>query len=245
MFSFLGVVGTLREAKSEEIMTSPTQPDSTSEPSDDANEPATPLSRPRRFDPRIAMLTSLGAIIIVLAFALVFAFLTKDSTSTRSSDAMPVKTMQLKADDSTFTATTLPDAGLVTMDGKVTTLAEVANGKPTMINMFSSSCTACRTEMPDLEDLHQQAGQKMQIVGVDLGDSHAITQDFVKQTGVTYTIVRDPTSLLVNRLNITAQPMTLWVDGKGRIVYHRYGALSPAEMRLAASDHFGLTIPKA
>ncbi len=226
-------------------MTSESSSEPSSDPGDDAAEPATSSNRPRRFDPRIAMLTSLGAIIIVLAFALVFAFLTKDSTSTKSSDAVPVKTMQLKADDSTFTATTLPDAGLVTMDGKVTTLAEVANGKPTMINMFSSSCTACRTEMPDLEDLHQQASNKMQVVGVDLGDSHAITKGFVKQTGVTYKIVRDPTSILVNRLNITAQPMTLWVDEKGRIVYHRYGALSPAEMRLAASDHFGLTIPKA
>jgi hypothetical protein len=97
--------------------------------------------------------------------------------------------------------------------------------------------------MPALEALHRQGGDRFQMVGVDLGDSAATTKSFVKQTGVTYRIVRDPTSLLVTRLDVTAQPMTLWVDADGTIVGHRYGAMTPTEMRSALREHLRISLP--
>ncbi|MBS1848389.1 MAG: TlpA family protein disulfide reductase [Actinobacteria bacterium] len=204
-------------------------------------------SRPRpRFDPRRALLLCLGAFVIVLLFAAVMAFFVDDgsqSTSKGPTASIDGGTIKLGADDSTFTATTLPPTGLVTMDGTVTSLDAVVGGKPTVINMFSSSCTACRTEMPALEKMHRSIGDKVRFVGVNLGDSQGGTADFVKQTGVTYTIVRDPQQRLVTPLNITAQPMTLWVDAKGRITGHRYGALTTTEMRLAMKDYLGIDLP--
>lgn len=202
----------------------------------------------RRFNPRLALIYCLGAVVIVLAFAVVMSFLQDDGSSTKASTSTAVidgGQIKLGADDSTFTATTLPPAGILTMDGEVTDLKAVVDGKPTMINMFSTSCTACRTEMPALEKVHQAAGDQIQVVGVNLGDSESGTADLVKQTGVTYKIVRDPKLLLVTPLNITAQPMTLWVDAQGRIVGHRYGALTDTEMRLAVKDHLGVDLPKA
>jgi len=204
-------------------------------------EPDEPVVR-RRFNPRLAMLYTLGAFVIVLAFAVVVGFIDAGRTKAKKSDTPDVATMQLGANDGTFTAVTLPPSGLLTMNGEVTDLDNVVDGKPTMLNMFSSSCTACRTEMPDLERLHQAAGDELQVVGVNLGDSEANAAAFVKQTGVTYPIVRDPKLLLVSALDITAQPMTLWVDPKGKIVGHRYGALTETEMRLAVQDHLGIRV---
>ncbi len=206
-----------------------------------ADEPAGPR---RRFNPRLAMIYTLGAFVIVLAFAVVVGFIDAGRTKAKKSDATDVATMQLGANDGTFTAVTLPPSGLLTMKGEVTDLGEVVDGKPTMLNMFSSSCTACRTEMPDLERLHQAAGDELQVIGVNLGDSASNAAAFVKQTGVTYPIVRDPKLLLVSALDVTAQPMTLWVDPKGRIVGHRYGALTETEMRLAVQDYLGIHVPK-
>lgn len=196
------------------------------------------------FNPRLAMIYAVGALVIVLAVALVLATV---SHSRKADDGKTVDaaTMQLGASDGTFTATTLPDAGMVTMTGKLTDLPAVANGRPTVINLFSYSCTACRTEMPALEKLHRQGRDRFQMVGVNLGDSAGTTATFVKQTGVSYTIVRDPTSLLVSRLDVTAQPMTLWVDAKGTIVGHRYGAMTATEMRDALRKYLGISLPPA
>ncbi len=214
--------------------------DPTDQP-DDSSPPGATTPR-RRFDPRMATLYTLGAFVIVLTFAVVLAFFDKGSSGSSSQDAS-VPSITLGADNSSFTATTLPDAGLLTMNGDVTTLTKAIGGKPAMINMFSSSCTACRTEMPDLEALHHAMGDKVRLIGVDLGDSKHATTSFVHSMGVTYPIVRDPNILLVDRLNITAQPMTLWVDADGRIVGHRYGALTPTEMRLGVRDHLGIRVP--
>lgn len=201
----------------------------------------------RRFNPRLAIIYTVGAFVIVLAFAVVMGFVNASNSNSNStkSEAGDISTMQLGADDGSFTATTLPPSGLLTMDGQVTDLAEVVDGKPTMLNMFSSSCTACRTEMPALERLHQAAGDELQVIGVNLGDSESNTASFVKQTGVSYRIVRDPKLLLVSALDITAQPMSLWVDAKGEIIGHRYGELSDAEMRVAVQDYLGIQVPKA
>lgn len=203
------------------------------------------VGRRRRFNPRLAMIYALGAFVIVLAFAVVIGFFDANkSDKSDKRDASDVSTLQLRADDGSFTAVTLPPSGLLTMDGAVTDLGAMVASKPTMFNMFSSSCTPCRAEMPALERLHQAAGDQMRIVGVNLGDSESNAAAFVKQTGVTYPIVRDPKLLLVSALDVTAQPMTLWVDAKGRIVGHRYGALTDTEMRLAAKDYLGIDLPK-
>lgn len=210
---------------------------------DDDDGPSGPR---RRFNPRLALIYCLGAVVIVLAFAVVMSFLHDDGSSSKVSDSATVidgGQIKLGDDDSTFTATTLPPSGLLTMKGEVTDLASVVDGKPTMINMFSQSCTACRTEMPALERLHKAIGDEVQVVGVNLGDSASGTADLVKKTGVTYRIVRDPKLRLVTPLNITAQPMTLWVDAQGRITGHRYGALTDTEMRLAMKNYLGVTVP--
>jgi len=213
----------------------------------DESGEATPLPRtrgqgPSPFNPRLAAIYAVGALVIVLVVALVLATISPSSAKD-DGPTVDAKTMQLGASGGAFTATTLPDAGMVTLDGKLTDLPTVAGGKPTVINLFSYSCTACRTEMPALEALHRQGGDRFQMVGVDLGDSAATTKSFVKQTGVTYRIVRDPTSLLVTRLDVTAQPMTLWVDADGTIVGHRYGAMTPTEMRSALREHLRISLP--
>lgn len=214
------------------------------EPGAGSNDGHVAQSGPARFNPRLAAIYAVGAIVIVLVVALVLATISRSSATTKS-PTIDAKTMQLGASGGTFTATTLPNAGMVSMTGKITDLPTVVAGRPTVINMFSNSCTACLSEMPALEKLHEQGGDRFQMVGVNLGDSAATTKAFVKKTGVTYQIVRDPTSLLVSRLAITAQPMTLWVDANGTIVGHRYGAMTPAEMRTALRGNLRISLPPA
>lgn len=227
----------------------PAGDDATDDVTPDESDEVTGRGRPNRpapgaFNPRVATIYAVGALIIVLVVALAMAVISGQSNND-TSPTVDAKTMQLGASQGTFSATKLPDAGMVTLDGKLTDLPSVVAGKPTVINLFSNSCTACRTEMPALEKLHVQGGDQFQMVGVNLGDSAATTKAFVKATGVTYRIVRDPTSLLVTRLNITAQPMTLWVDEKGTIVGHRYGAMSASEMRSALREHLQISLPAA
>lgn len=202
--------------------------------------PATPTRAP--FDRRLAAIYLTGAVIAVLVVAITVSIGVQKSDKT-SAKTSPAGVISLDSTPGPFTATTLPDAGLVTMDGTVTDLPNVTKGRPTVVNLFSSTCVPCRQEMPALQALHTQLGDKAQVVGVDLGESQQVTADFVKSTGARYEILRDPTSLLVTRLNVTNQPFTLWIDASGRIAGHTYGGMSPTEMRSHLKKYLSIDLP--
>ena len=212
-------------------------------PEPDNDHPSTVDStRSGSFDPRLAAIYATGALVLVLVAAVAFAFLDAHKTS---SVAPQKGEISLDTNPGEFTATTLPNAGLVSMSGQVTDLPTLANGKPTIINMFSNACVACRQEMPALQKLHEQLGDSAQLIGVDLGDSHDVTASFIKTLGVSYHVVRDPTLLIPNRLGVSAQPFTIWVDKSGRITGHQYGAMTAAEMQSNLTKYLHITRPPA
>ena len=210
-------------------------------PEPDDDQPVTVGStRSGSFDPRLAAIYATGALILVLVVAISFAFLNGHKSS---SVALKNGEISLDTNPGEFTATTLPNAGLVSMSGQVTDLRTLANGKSTIINMFSNACVACRQEMPALQKLNEQLGDSVQLIGVDLGDSQDVTASFIKNLGVTYHVVRDPTLLIPNRLGVSAQPFTIWVDKSGRITGHQYGAMTAAEMRSNLTKYLHISRP--
>lgn len=210
-------------------------------PEPDEDQPATiEPTRSTSFDPRLAAIYATGAVVLVLIVAVAFAFLDAHKSS---SVATKKSAISLGTNPGEFTATTLPNAGLVSMSGQVTDLPSLANGKPTIINMFSNACVACRQEMPALQNLHKKLGDSAQLIGVDLGDSQDVTASFIKTLGVTYHVVRDPTLLIPNRLGVSAQPFTIWVDESGHITGHQYGAMTAAEMRSNLTKYLHINQP--
>jgi thiol-disulfide isomerase/thioredoxin len=55
------------------------------------------------------------------------------------------------------------------LDGRPLSLASL-RGKPTVINVWGSWCTACRAEAPFLVDAHTQLGDTARFVGIDVRD---------------------------------------------------------------------------
>lgn len=216
----------------------------TPSPAADAEPAAAPVGRRTiPFNPRMAAIFATGALIIVLVFALAVSIQKDRDASEQSATTDGTGTIDLNVKTAEFTATRLPDAGLLTLEGKVVDLADLTAGKPAMINFFSRACTACRDEMPALEALHGQVGDQVRLIGVNLGDSEKVTESFVADMGVTYPIARDPNLLMVNRLAISAQPLTIWADASGKITGHRYGGMTPTEMRAELRDHLGVDVP--
>lgn len=100
----------------------------------------------------------------------------------------------------------------------------------TMINVFTTWCTPCVNEMPDLEKLrHQMADRNVNVVGIVLDavdeNGEIIESELEKaqllaeETGVTYTIlVPDSTLLNVWLSDIESVPQTFFVDKDGNVV---------------------------
>src|SRR5262249_17926078 len=77
-----------------------------------------------------------------------------------------------------------PAVPLVDMDGNPRSIDDYA-GRPLVVNFWAANCVPCRTEMPSLEQLHQQYGDRVTFVGVDSGESVEAGRPAAAISGVT------------------------------------------------------------
>lgn len=90
------------------------------------------------------------------------------------------------APDAAADAGPLGAVSLVCMaDGEEKTFAEIAAGKPTLINLWAYWCEPCRRELPALRDAQEELGDSAQIVLVHADPDEAKGLKMLQELGVT------------------------------------------------------------
>lgn len=207
-------------------------------PDDRSDSPAA-VSR-RAFDPRLAALLSLGALVIVLVVALVLASVSSSGAKANTKgNHGDVVSLTPKGAGGQITGEPLPQAALVGLDGSITDLRAVTAGRPTLVNFFSESCTACVTEMPALQRLAARSTGELQVVGIDVQDSLATTRSFLAKTGVRYRVLRDPQARILTGFGVSALPTTIAVSADGAIVGQSFGAFGKGELERWVAKYLG------
>lgn len=115
-------------------------------------------------------------------------------------------------------------------DAPPLTLAGLA-GQPLVVNFFASWCGPCAREMPAFEDVHQQRGDEVRFIGVNIQDTPAAALDLVARTGVTYDVVRDTDAALFRALGAVSMPTTVLVTAEGEITEVWGGELSAGALQ--------------
>lgn len=125
------------------------------------------------------------------------------------------------------------------IDGTSFSQAEFEKYDLTMVNVFTTWCTACVQEIPDLEKLHQDMkGKGVNVIGivadaVDETDSAGkvienkdvvgLAKKLREKTGATYLFLKPDAALYNGYLkHIYALPDTFFVDKKGNVVGETY-----------------------
>ncbi len=128
-----------------------------------------------------------------------------------------------------------PDVRLDLLDGTTTRLSAF-QGRPVVLNFWSSTCIPCLKEMPDLEQVWSDNGGKVAVVGVDVTDTEAAGKEMVATTGVTYPNGRDPGADIFAAFGGTALPRTVFIDAGGKIVDVHNGALTADDVEATLRD---------
>jgi cytochrome c biogenesis protein CcmG/thiol:disulfide interchange protein DsbE len=121
-----------------------------------------------------------------------------------------------------------PDFTAVTLDSvpRMRTLADY-RGNVLLINIWATWCGPCRIEMPSIEQLHRTYGPKgLKIVAVSIDDPgmQAQIRDFVKQYGLTFQILYDPSGEISRKYQTTGYPQTVIIGRDGLIRKKLIGA---------------------
>ena len=103
--------------------------------------------------------------------------------------------------------------------------ADLAQGDPTVVNMFASWCAECQVEHPLLMALGAKQG--VRLYGIDYKDDPASARRFLGRHGNPYARVGvDPSGRTAIDFGVYGVPETYVVTGDGRIAYRHVGPLT-------------------
>jgi len=139
----------------------------------------------------------------------------------------------------------LREATMQGLNGPARRLSEY-RGKPLLINVWASWCGPCRAEMKSLERLawlHWTAN--FNIIGISTDDYPDQANALLKFTNATISQFIDSNRVMENMLGASQIPLTVLVDGNGRVLRKFYGARqwdSPEALKFLG-DAFGIAPP--
>jgi cytochrome c biogenesis protein CcmG, thiol:disulfide interchange protein DsbE len=132
----------------------------------------------------------------------------------------------------------VPDFNLPAIDGLIAdgtavpgfAAADLAQGEPTIVNVFASWCVECQVEHPALLALSREPG--IRLYGIDYKDDMASARRFLGRYGNPYSRVGvDPSGRTAIDFGVYGVPETYVIAGDGRIAFRHVGPLTEAVIK--------------
>ncbi|MCB1894983.1 MAG: TlpA family protein disulfide reductase [Zoogloeaceae bacterium] len=114
----------------------------------------------------------------------------------------------------------------ITMDGLTGESKALSSffGRPLIINVWASYCPPCLAEMASLERLSHRFHDELTVIGVSIDDHRDRALRFLDQADTGFPHFIDHQLGVENMLGANRIPLTVLVDGSGRILHKVYGA---------------------
>lgn len=114
-------------------------------------------------------------------------------------------------------------------------LAEL-RGSPAVVNYWASWCAPCREEAPRLESAWKLARrQGVLFLGLNMQDITGDARAFLREFGVSYPTIRDPTDATARSWGATGIPETYFLSSRGEVVGHVIGVVSDDQLTAGVS----------
>ena len=128
---------------------------------------------------------------------------------------------------------TLPPIDGLSADGAAVpgfASGDLAQGEPTIVNVFASWCVECQVEHPALLALSQEPG--IRLYGIDYKDDMASARRFLGRNGNPYARVgADASGRTAIDFGVYGVPETYVVTADGKIAYRHVGPLTESAIR--------------
>ena len=149
-----------------------------------------------------------SAVLLILVLALLLALCACGKKEAAEPSATPLTGLSFSTKD---------------IDGsKVSSESLFQQNKITMVNLWTSWCSPCIRELPELDALYTEYRDRgVAVVGILLdGDEESALESaktLMIKAGVTYTVLR-PSADMGELLNVQYVPTTLFVDARGNLI---------------------------
>lgn len=130
----------------------------------------------------------------------------------------------------TNAASAAPDAALQSLNGESTSIAELNQGKPLYLNFWASWCGPCVSELPDVDALAHEYGDRITFAAVSVDDNAADARAYIERAGLTLNVYTGDINTLNSGYDLSAIPVSVLIDQNGNILAKRVGSMSKAEL---------------
>lgn len=111
-----------------------------------------------------------------------------------------------------------PDFTLSTLDGKKVSLKDFKGKKVVVLDFWATWCPPCRRAMPIVQEVSNELKDKdVVFLAVNVDEDKAKVPDFVKNAGITLTVLLDTDGKVANSYNVTSIPRMFIIDKNGII----------------------------
>jgi len=130
-----------------------------------------------------------------------------------------------------------PEFSAPDLDGDTVSLASLRDDI-VLLNLWATWCPPCRIEMPHLQALHEELGDRgLRVVGVsvDSEGSFGTVVRFLDDLGIDFLILRDPAERVPHLYRTIGLPLTVLIDREGIVRWRHSGPLTADDPRLRAA----------
>ena len=113
------------------------------------------------------------------------------------------------------------------------------NGKPLVLNFWAGSCPPCKAEMPDFQELHETIGDRVKVIGIDVGQfsglgSKTEAEVLLESLSITYETGFSSDPAVMERYGILAMPTTVFIRDDGTIARTWAGIITGDKLDIEA-----------
>ena len=176
------------------------------------------------------LLTSVVVIGVVIGATLV-------STPSENSNGSSGSTQTALSPDTDFGQTrSAPDWGLLMSDGEVVQLGSL-EGKFTVIDLMSLSCTACETQNSELSTLISAMGDRINVISLSVDVSTTVDQmqTYKDDNSLPWSHGLDTNSVFTYYFNLRYTPTIVIIDDNGYFRMYHEGVWTSSDVQQTIS----------
>ena len=128
----------------------------------------------------------------------------------------------------------IPDLKIRLLDGSKTTIHELVQDGPLMIDFWATWCVNCKKLMKYLDQYHEDYsddGFKVLMINTDTPRSLGKVKSYVRSQGYKFYIGMDPNKVISKKLNGMVMPTMILVDKGGEVKWRHQGYIAGEEIQ--------------
>lgn len=131
----------------------------------------------------------------------------------------------------------IPQLTLEDFEGDKVSISEL--NKPSVINSWAGWCAFCKEELKAFAKAKSEFGNRVKIIAINRGEPKQEAIGYTDDLGVTnkLTFLLDPDDKFYRKIGGFSMPETIFVNSKGKIVFHKRGPMDAEEIKKKIKEH--------